>query len=407
MARRTRRRGKTSFGLLLSAIALVALVVFRGGAVIGRSGVRTEVPGGSRNVAPPPRRTDPSARSADGAPDRVRGRATPFGSFAACEAYLKLHTRRPQAGPRIGSWNIRWFPNGTSHGHDPNKQTDIPWLACAIATLDVDVLAVEEITQGPEGRSALLDLLEALDGYTHGSWQGQFDECAGSGRQHVGFLFDSRRVAMTEMGDVAGLNPGSSACALNLRPGYGAHASFVGGPDLWLVAVHLDSGVMQRDFDHRRESVARLPEVAAQLAQRFADDDLIVLGDWNTMGCKGCEGGDVSAEDEIMRIDHALSEAAFTRVPMPPGTACSHYYHGHAGLLDHVAAHAGVRTLAAHATLEVHGLCAELQCKPLARAAPEAALAHLSDHCPLVLELGPGGGVRPPAARKPAPSTHR
>ncbi|MBN1612185.1 MAG: SH3 domain-containing protein, partial [Polyangiaceae bacterium] len=55
-----------------------------------------------------------------------------------------LHTIR--ASPRlrqtarVGSYNLRWFPDGRP-GHGGGKANkDLDWLACAIASLDVDVL---------------------------------------------------------------------------------------------------------------------------------------------------------------------------------------------------------------------------------------------------------------------------
>lgn len=395
-----------SLGLLLFGAVTAVFVALRGGAEVdpGASPVGDGRPG---RATTPPGEYDRRAPLVGAAPDARSGPATPFKSLEDCEAHLKRPRRAVQRGPRIGSWNIRWFPNGTSHGKDPETRTDLPWLACAIASLDVDVLAVEEITQDPEGRGALLDVLAKLDAYTHGSWRAELDECSGSGRQHVGFLYDSSRVVMSEVGAVAGLNPGNGACALNLRPGFGAYARFVHGPDLWLVAVHLDSGVTARDFDHRALSISRLGGVAAELAARTRDDDLLMLGDFNTMGCKGCEGGDVSAAEELARIDAALHDVALSRVPMPEGRACSHYYRGRGGLLDHVVTRVGMRELRATAETEAQGLCALLGCQPISRRSPQPALARLSDHCPIVVELEAVDSDQKSAARPPHRATHR
>jgi endonuclease/exonuclease/phosphatase family metal-dependent hydrolase len=395
-----------SLGLLLVGAVAVVLVALRGGADVAHPSAPVVSAGPVRPSQPPTKR-DPNGSAVGAAQNSRSETAAPFTSLPDCEAYVKRHPRAAQRGPRVGSWNIRWFPNGTSHGKEPETRTDLPWLACAIASLDVDVLAVEEITQGPEGRGALLDVLAKLDVYTHGSWRAELDECAGSGRQHVGFLYDSRHVALSEVGAVAGLNPGNGACALNLRPGFGAYARFVHGPDLWLVAVHLDSGVTARDFDHRALSISRLGGVALDLAARTHDDDLLMLGDFNTMGCKGCEGGDVSAEDEIARIDALLNDAAFSRLPMPEGRACSHYYRGHGGLLDHVVARAGMGELAAHAQVEAHGLCALLGCRPIPRSVPQPALARLSDHCPIVVQLEAADSDRETVAHPRHSATHR
>jgi hypothetical protein len=47
---------------------------------------------------------------------------------------------------RVGTWNIRWFPRGCpSTEACPEQTTDIPWLACTIAWMNVDLLALQEI----------------------------------------------------------------------------------------------------------------------------------------------------------------------------------------------------------------------------------------------------------------------
>ena len=48
---------------------------------------------------------------------------------------------------RIGTWNVRWFPDGVP-GVAPERRrnpTNIEWLACAIAYINVDVLGMQEI----------------------------------------------------------------------------------------------------------------------------------------------------------------------------------------------------------------------------------------------------------------------
>jgi hypothetical protein len=133
----------------------------------------------------------------------------------ACEKRLAQRRAkgpsRPR-GPRIGTWNLRWFPRGTARGNDPERRTDVAWLACAIAELDVDVLAVQEVLDDPEARSAALALTARLDRLTGGRFKLGLDECKGSGRQHVGFLWNSKVVDIEQIEPLAALNPGKSAC---------------------------------------------------------------------------------------------------------------------------------------------------------------------------------------------------
>jgi endonuclease/exonuclease/phosphatase family metal-dependent hydrolase len=368
--------------VLLLGAALVVLSALRGGSLLGPAAGEAKRPSSGRAERSwvPPARKEPAPEPAAN---------SPFHSAAACEGYLRARPRKQKRGPRIGSWNIRWFPNGSKDGRDPNRRTDLAWLGCAIASLDVDVLAVQEIVQDPAGRNALLDLLAELDTRTAGHWQAELDECPGSGRQHVGLLFDADRVEASAAGALAALNPGNSACDRNLRPGYGSYVRFRGGPDLEIVTVHLDSGTTARDFGNRVRSLSRLGAVAAEVERREHDSDLLVVGDFNSMGCKDCDP-QIDATAEIAQIDALLDSLSLRRIPLPEASPCTHYQRGHAGILDHVVARASMEELATAASLEVYGPCADLHCKQPARGERPAALERLSDHCPIVLELQAG-----------------
>lgn len=311
-------------------------------------------------------------------PPAVPGRAlvlpasSPWASAQACEAALAARGERPTASaPAIATWNIRWFPDGRAGAPEEGGGTDVPWLACAVALLDVDVLAVQELVMGLRGRAALLDLLDRLGTLTGGEWQMHLDDCPDDGRQHVGFLWNSERVTVTNARTVPSINPGRSACYHRLRPGVAAQMSFAGGVTFEALVVHLDSGTESRDHGNRRASVRNIAEFFE------GDAPVVALGDFNTMGCRRCDPQQDGAE-ELATMVAVLEPGGIERVV--PDHACSEHYRGRAVLLDHVF----TRGLPA-ARLETHGICGALACARLPRDA--AAYARLSDHCPLVLRL--------------------
>jgi endonuclease/exonuclease/phosphatase family metal-dependent hydrolase len=311
--------------------------------------------------------------------------AGPFASPEHCRDWLTERGKPTlRRAPRFGTWNVRWFPRGTADGEEPAERTDVEWLACAIASLDVDVLAVQEFLDNPEARRAALDLTAQLDAITGGRFKLELDECAGSGRQHVGFLWNSARVQVDDVRVIARLNPKRSACDASLRPGLAAHVRFADGTHAQLVSVHLDSGVEARDYQNRRTSVQRMQELHAALRGRPGSDALIVLGDWNSMGCSGCEPA-VSADEELSVLDAELEAAGLRRARAGAVDPCTHYYRGRGVALDHVALpKAWTDSSAAFA---VGGVCDALACLAPARGEPPAAWQRLSDHCPLVVEL--------------------
>lgn len=323
-------------------------------------------------------------------PDVSRKYAALPGPFGSPEACAKLWAERSQSvsaarsrrGPRIGSWNVRWFPLGSESGKNLADRTDLDWLACAIAQLDVDVLALQEILDNAEARAAQLDLIDKLDALTGGRHRLELDDCTGGRRQHVGLLWNEARVKLESVRSIAALNPAGSMCASSLRPGLGGHARFEDGSDLHVISVHLDSGEKARDFQHRAVSVRALASILPELRAR--DADALVLGDYNAMGCSDCAPA-VTAKDELAQLDGSLSELALHRLEHGLGNRCTHYYRGRGGLLDLAVATAPLkdRLQAVHAS----GVCEALACERPRRGETARAWEVLSDHCPLIVQL--------------------
>ena len=104
---------------------------------------------------------------------------------------------------RAGTWNIRWFPRGCpSNQACPDLTTDIPWLACTIAWMNVDLLAIQEMLATPDAEFSLNSLRAELERLTGGSWQVDLHACGSPSTQHVGFLWKGARVALLQLTDV-------------------------------------------------------------------------------------------------------------------------------------------------------------------------------------------------------------
>ncbi len=186
---------------------------------------------------------------------------------------------------RVGTWNIRWFPRGCPANEAcPEKATDIPWLACTMAWMHVDLLALQEILATPDAEFSLNALRTELERLTGGSWQVDLQSCGGPSTQHVGFLWNGARVALLQRTDVWELNgaatsPTADACVGNLRPGRYAWAKTPIGVDFHMVAVHFDSGRTSRDYGHRRQAAQRIGQITiGTMPMLQLDRDMVVLG---------------------------------------------------------------------------------------------------------------------------------
>lgn len=338
-----------------------------------------------------PQSAPPSASSLPSATPRASAPAgdSPWISKERCETLVRSASRAPRGAghARIGAWNLHWFPDGRPGlGSVEGTGSDVGWLGCAIAFLDLDVLVVEEIKTHPGARARLAELIAALDRYTQGTWKAELDRCPIEAAQHVGFLYDSKRVTALGFQTFAVLNPYGQACKDQLRPGFGGYFRFRGGLDLNLVSVHLKSGSERRAFELRQKSWAGIAELFAAAQAQTHDPDVLLAGDFNTMGCRHCSPA-VSAEAELDELGHALAglRAPFRRVACDGG--CSEYFEGSATLLDHFVASNGLAELPDGRRAIVSGYCADVACRALERHAMPAAYEKLSDHCPIVLEL--------------------
>lgn len=319
-----------------------------------------------------PRDPEPPARASQ----HAEVAASPWTSREACESAPA--TVIPPGRARIATWNVRWFPDGRPGGHDPARTTDVEWLACAIARLGASVVALQEILLHERGREALDRVRRSLDRRTGGRWEAHDDGCP-AGTQQLVLLADASRARVTGVRSLAALNPiGEGPCAHRLRPGLAAQLRFTGGLDLTIVDLHLDSGTSRRDHEHRRASLAALRRERPALG----DDDVVVLGDFNSMGCRECTPR-ITPEAEIAALDAELEAAGLARAL--PTERCTEYDGSRRALLDHVAVSRATEELPRGARARVEGVCAELACRSAPREAE--ALARLSDHCPVVIEL--------------------
>ena len=322
-------------------------------------------------------------------PPDTSAERTVWTSLEGCQQVVASGGRMAPTDPatlRVGTWNVRWFPRGCpSNESCPGQATDLPWLACSIAWMNVDVLAIQELLATPDAEFSLNALRTDLDRLTSGSWQVDLQACGGDSAQHVGFLWKGARVALLDRTDAWELNgaatgPTANACTGNLRPGRYALAKTPIGVDFHLLSVHFDSGRSTRDYGHRRQATQRIDEITIGNTPILqVDRDVLVLGDYNTMGRQ--DAPSITAQEELAVVDGELAPG-FRRLPMTPN--CTEYFEGKGGTLDHIVASTGMQEVAA--TARVTGYCSVAACADLTGPLPAAA-QRLSDHCPVVVDI--------------------
>lgn len=251
----------------------------------------------------------------------------------------------------------------------------------------MDALVVEEFKLHASARDRLAQLLHLLDRNTGGRWEAHFDDCPNSVGQHVGILVDVSRVRASDWRTFGSLNPKAEPCRDQLRPGFGGYLRFPGGLDLFLIGAHLKSGTTARALALRQRSIEGFAAAYRESYATVADSDVVVAGDFNTMGCEQCSPR-VGALPERRALSEQLEQLPAPFRMVEANLSCSHYFGRRPTLLDHFAASARLVELPNERRAEVLGDCAVRACRPLGRAEQRGAFsAELSDHCPIVLEL--------------------
>lgn len=309
--------------------------------------------------------------------------ASPDSCFKAVRAGARL--KKAEHTVRLMTWNIRWFPVGNPK--HPGQETNLDWLACALTWLDPDLVALQEIQDTPQAATSWAVVFETMKKIGHtGNWDIFLQSCGSAQSQHVGFLIDTTRLRATSLGDIAFFNgaapdggPTGSECAGNLRPGIGVAVAASGGLDFVAVSVHLDSGTEQRDFGHRLAVYDRFDDAYSLLSRK--DSDVIILGDFNTMGMDN-----VPADMEIKAFRTKLENERPGFRTLEPPSPCSEYFNGTCGLLDHFTVVQYMEE-AFSASAYVSGICSTRGGQPFSPGHAPLAYTQLSDHCPLIVDI--------------------
>ena len=267
---------------------------------------------------------------------------------------------------RVVSWNLANF-RGDPEDHDLER------IAEVIEELDADVIAVQEI-KDPEALAALLSEYEL-----------RISDKGGRGRQLLGVAWRPDRVELLTSEEHAELSIGG-----RVRPALSAYLrGRGGGPDFWLTVVHLKA--MPDGLELRREQWPTLAKLAdgARETEHYADEDLLILGDFNTTGPPG--GGPPQEQAELAKI---LAPSGLRRLSNSTGCTC--YYDGErrdawkeASEIDLVWARGFAESLTEDAAVRSGTHCAAKGCQDFrsTRAYPLRDYASVSDHCPVIVDL--------------------
>ena len=321
----------------------------------------------------------------------VGGEAQVWSSKDQCEAAVLSGLRMADTSSaklRVGTWNLRWFPVGSAPNQPQEfaEPTDLDWLICTIRWMQLDILAIQESLGTPEATRAMKTLTSRLSTQTRETWRWHRQSCGQPDHHHIGLLWNDSHVALSKFESLWQFNSKAESsrnpCISGLRPGHYAFAQSrrKDGADFHLIAVHLKSGPTVFALEERQKAFNRIDKVVAPLLKQ--DRDVVILGDFNTMGA----GDRHSQRSELkyLRRFVAKEKPGFTDLAVHP--QCSHYFRGYGGQLDHVVVTTEMKEIDLPSA-QVTGYCALSDCQRIRGDYP-LAYRRLSDHCPVILEIG-------------------
>ena len=277
---------------------------------------------------------------------------------------LLLWCRR-EAPLVLGTFNIQTFPHAS---------TDPEAVAVALAELDADAIAVQEIRDWGKFY-ATVDRASALTGRRYAAVLTKSCRDNSKGRLSVGVVYDTARLALK---DYRALSKGES-CPIGQAPALVASLRTTSGRALTLVSVHLSPGGKPSEVDQRKPQWEWLTSILPALREEFGSE-VVVAGDFNTTGY-------LEASSDERRFIDELIESRALQLPTR-ALGCSEYWQRdrkvhrwEASLLDHVLA----SNQLSFGTPEVLGMCAALACETQTTQPPK--MGTVSDHCPVRIEL--------------------
>jgi endonuclease/exonuclease/phosphatase family metal-dependent hydrolase len=311
--------------------------------------------------------------------------ASAWTSRGDCELLLAAHPRGERS-PRIATWNVQYFPDTTEGAAASDEDgTDVQWLACAIASLDVDVLAVQEFKSTERALQKQHELIARLDQLTGGDWRIELAPCKPASVQHPGFLYDASRAIGTEFREIPLLNP-ELVCSNEVSPGFGAYFRIKDGPDFHFIAVHMQAGYTEGALEGRAYSVSKMARVADDAYALVADTDIVFAGDFNTSGCDDCQPP-VSSDEEVGKLGASMGSLEAPLRLLSASETCTRQEDDKPHLiLDHFLVSPSAAEIPKASVAHVSGICESLGCERLTNGF-EDARDHLSDHCPVTLDL--------------------
>jgi endonuclease/exonuclease/phosphatase family metal-dependent hydrolase len=262
----------------------------------------------------------------------------------------------------VSTYNIRNFDRDQNAG-----QTNINELTKIIREAQSDVMAFEEVVN--------LKAFDALMKKALPNYQYQVSDCGGFGKQHLAVAYNPKTFEYLYSREDLEFTGTPGKCG-SLRPLFLVSLREKKTNTIYTFgAVHLKAGGDQRAFQQRWKQYGLLEK----LQEKFENQNLVLLGDFNTTG--------YSIKDaDFDQFESFLSRADFRT--LGEQIECTSYWKGNLGgkehqpsTLDHIVVQS--KNLRSVEKVTVGSHCARLNCRPATPNELGTSYNSVSDHCPV------------------------
>lgn len=261
----------------------------------------------------------------------------------------------------VATYNIRNFDSDNREG-----PTDLTELGRIIKSVQSDVMAFEEVVNVPAFQKLVKD---NLPGYSY-----EISSCGGMGKQQLAVVYNLKTFEFLSMAEDRTFS-GSDSCG-SLRPVLLVDLVHKETKKIYTFGVvHLKAGGSSSAHSQRWKQYQKL----VSLTKRYAQKNLILLGDFNTTGYS-------IKDDDFVRFEDFIGDAKMRS--MTETLNCTSYWNGGKGLLEFqpsILDHIVIQDKQANAVegVKIGSHCAKLNCRPATPNELGPSFESVSDHCPV------------------------
>lgn len=262
----------------------------------------------------------------------------------------------------VSTFNIRNFDRDPSSGN-----TDLQELSKILQDVKSDVMAFEEVVNV----NAFTDLVSK----NFPSYQYKISDCGGFGKQRLAIIFNPNTFDYVKHSEDLTFSGNTGACG-SLRPVFVVTLKHKKENQIYnFAAVHLKAGADDRSYTQRWQQYLKLEE----LAEKFSEKHLILLGDFNTTGY-------ILGNQDFKKFENLLRSTDMRTMTEELG--CTNYWKAgivarelQPSILDHIVLQSKIVDSVRSVRVGTH--CERVSCRPATTQELGKSYTSVSDHCPV------------------------